>query len=121
MNIEDVKQLDSAILNIMVTSAMRGEIINATIADIRRVNNYIACNYCYNIELAREAQAKAIVRKPRDYIENLTRIVTGDVVTHKINDETFIFNLHYLSLMLQATPRQICEAVYITLMKVQGQ
>lgn len=116
MNIEDVKQLDSAILNIMVTSAMRGEIIDATIADIRRVNNYIACNYCYNIELAREAQARAMKVNRIGYVKTLCNVIHENLLDNC--GEYGTLELTAVALLLNATPRQIVEAAYITLMEV---
>ncbi|MNW11688.1 hypothetical protein D3C71_2091980 [compost metagenome] len=69
---------------------------------------------CTSLEDAREAQAKAIERKPREYIENLIRIVVCDLPIYQFGD-SYTFNLHYLSVLLQATPRQISEAAYLTL------
>jgi hypothetical protein len=123
MNIEDVKQLSEIELNRKL-SVLTGytdscmEFVNGEWSKMCLTQD-VWRGYTHDLETAREAQAKAIARKPKEYVENLTKIITGDAVTHKIND-LYVFNLHYLSLMIQATPRQICEASYITLQEVQS-
>ncbi|OAB44511.1 hypothetical protein [Paenibacillus glacialis] len=70
-----------------------------------------------SLEDSLEVQAKAIERKPREYAENLIRVVNGDFPLYQLK-ENYIFNLHYLNQLLQATPRQRAEATYLTIKAV---
>ncbi|ALA41350.1 hypothetical protein ABE82_07375 [Paenibacillus peoriae] len=73
-----------------------------------------APDYCNDAAASLEVQAKALERDPKGYIDTLIGIVLEVTSIYQMGDG-YIFNLHYLSLLLSASPRQRAEAAYITL------
>lgn len=106
MNIEDVKQLSDAELNRLITP------LSSDWADFQEQHGFIPC-FTTDIELAREAQAKSIEIDAQKFLSNLYRTVIENLSCLDLVSREGILSL------LQATPRQISEAVYITLMEVQ--
>ncbi|MDQ0091642.1 hypothetical protein J2T12_005082 [Paenibacillus anaericanus] len=65
---------------------------------------------CDDLEQAREAQSKAIKVDTDTYIRELASMM----------DLGYPFNRNTVAKLLQATPRQISEAAYITIQEVKG-
>lgn len=124
MNIEDVKQIDDAQLDRLIFSVTNSYALSNGWDEYHKQYGFIPC-YSKYIEAAREAQEKAMSKDFELYIYNLGKVL-------HIPDERFVqVDLGYTSgiqhiyigavaHMLQATPRQICEASYITLQEAQG-
>ncbi|MNW51986.1 hypothetical protein D3C74_294870 [compost metagenome] len=114
MSIEDVKQLSDTELNIKLCLSLDEECkTHKGYPDrVIRGGNFVKfpTRYCYDIAKAREAQAKAIELDAERYVNNLYNACYG----FERPDDHSIDELNVTHL-LQATPRQISGAAYLTL------
>lgn len=128
MNIEDVKQLSDRELNIKL-SVLTGytDTINKKLIERglkpEEYENDIFLNYVEFAERAREAQAKAIKANANKYVATLYDVMYFDEGVPPDPTDNYLevtYRAHGVAYMLQATPRQIAMATYITLQEVQS-
>jgi len=103
MSIEDVKQWNDARLNIALSKEM-GWTDNGAPA----VYYGLIHKYTDDITAAREVQAKAMEVSADRYVSNLDYVVNPDSTIDVWTNDAIVK-------LLQATPRQIAEAAYLTL------
>ncbi|MBP1906833.1 hypothetical protein J2Z32_003497, partial [Paenibacillus turicensis] len=92
--------------------------------DVEKYKNDIFYSYTANLANSREAQAKAIAVNANKYVGALYDVMYFDEGVPPDPTDNFqevTYRGHGVAYMLQASPRQIAMAVYITLMEVQGQ
>lgn len=115
-DIEDVKQLSDPLLDREIAKAV-GYIPLSNAYDTYHAKHGVIPRYASNVSEAREAQAKAIELYPRHYYKNLAEVVLG---TRGMCSANHIFLVtKNINKLLQATPRQISEAAYITIQEVK--
>jgi hypothetical protein len=126
MNIEDVKKLSEIELNRKL-SVLTGytdscmEFVNGEWSKMCLTQD-VWRGYTHDLETAREAQAKAIKVNANKYVATLYDVMYFDEGVPPDPTDNFqevTYRGHGVAYMLQATPRQISEASYLTLQEVQ--
>lgn len=127
MNIEDVKKLSEIELNRKL-SVLTGytdscmEFVNGEWSKMCLTQD-VWRGYTHDLETAREAQAKAIKVDVYNYVYFLRYIIHLDEKGTQEDWDKLNFTekavTDLLAKTLQATPRQIAEASYLTLQEVQ--
>lgn len=109
MKIEDIKQLSDEELDFRIDVDVFGKKESELRSGWIKMDDFSTypMQYCSDIKQAREAQAKAIESADMDYLQNLQLAIWGN-----IRNEIPTYRIVG---MLQAAPRQISEAVYLTL------
>jgi hypothetical protein len=129
MNIEDVKQLSNKELCRRL-SKLTGY-TDKTVQRMKDVGSWSSRRneedvfrpYTHNLDNAREAQAKAIKVNANKYVGTLYDVMYFDEGVPPDPTDNFqevTYRGHGVAYMLQATPRQVCEAAYLMLMEVQS-
>ncbi|MDR0269617.1 hypothetical protein [Paenibacillus sp.] len=113
MNIEDAKKWDDTELDLRIDVDVFGkeeDILRSGWVKFDDFSTY-PMRYSTDIKHAREVQAKAIDVDAEGYVCRLINVSGGTIFYTSDGG----FDLYGVSTLLQATPREISEAAYLTL------
>lgn len=114
MSIEDVKQWSDERLEVAIATLLGWTQIYGRSGEYLHESGVVLRShirqYASDITYAREVQEKAIEANAEGFVCNLINIMDGGIFYTSDG-----FDLYGVSKLLQATPRQISEAAYLTL------